>query len=126
VMEVLQASFRPELLNRIDEIVVFKALSRKQLAEVVEIQLRSVADRLRERQIELKLSDSARELLANKGYDPVYGARPLKRVIQKEVLDPLSIKVIKGEVHDGETVTVDNDDGHLTFKANLTEAPLLA
>jgi ATP-dependent Clp protease ATP-binding subunit ClpB len=106
--------------------VVFKALSRKQLAEVVEIQLRSVADRLRERQIELKLSDSARELLANKGYDPVYGARPLKRVIQKEVLDPLSIKVIKGEVHDGETVTVDNDDGHLTFKANLTEAPLLA
>jgi ATP-dependent Clp protease ATP-binding subunit ClpB len=126
VMEVLQASFRPELLNRIDEIVVFKPLSRKQLAEVVEIQLRSVADRLRERQIELELSESARELLANKGYDPVYGARPLKRVIQKEVLDPLSIKVIKGEVHDGETVTVDNDGGHLVFRANLTEAPLLA
>ena len=73
-----------------------------------------------------KLTESARELLANKGYDPVYGARPLKRVIQKEVLDPLSIKVIKGEVHDGETVTVDNDEGHLTFRASLTEAPLLA
>jgi ATP-dependent Clp protease ATP-binding subunit ClpB len=126
VMEVLQASFRPELLNRIDEIVVFKPLSRKQLAEVVEIQLRSVADRLAERQIELRLTERAKELLANKGYDPVYGARPLKRVIQKEVLDPLSIKVIKGEVHDGETVTVDNEDGHLTFKASLTEAPLLA
>jgi ATP-dependent Clp protease ATP-binding subunit ClpB len=126
VMEVLQASFRPELLNRIDEIVIFKPLSRKQLAEVVEIQLKSVADRLRERQIELEITSSARELLANKGYDPVYGARPLKRVIQKEVLDPLSIKVIKGEVHDGETVVVDNDGGHLTFKASLTEAPLLA
>ena len=106
--------------------MVFKPLSRKQLAEVVEIQLRAVADRLRERQIDLELTDSARELLANKGYDPVYGARPLKRVIQKEVLDPLSIKVIKGEVHDGETVTLDNDGGHLTFRANLTEAPLLA
>ncbi len=126
VMEVLQASFRPELLNRIDEIVVFKPLSRKQLAEVVDIQLQSVAKRLQERQIDLKLTESARELLANKGYDPVYGARPLKRVIQKEVLDPLSLKVIKGEVHDGETITVDNDSGHLTFKANLTEAPLLA
>ncbi|HET9661569.1 MAG TPA: ATP-dependent chaperone ClpB [Thermomicrobiales bacterium] len=126
VMEVLQASFRPELLNRIDEIVIFKPLSRKQLAEVVEIQLRSVADRLRERQIDLQLTSGARELIANKGYDPVYGARPLKRVIQKDVLDPLSIKVIKGEVHDGETVVVDNDGGHLTFKSSLTEAPLLA
>jgi ATP-dependent Clp protease ATP-binding subunit ClpB len=126
VMEVLQASFRPELLNRIDEIVVFKPLSRKQLAEVVDIQLQSVARRLQERQIDLKLTESARELLANKGYDPVYGARPLKRVIQKDVLDPLSIKVIKGEVQDGETVTVDNDGGKLTFKADLTEAPLLA
>jgi ATP-dependent Clp protease ATP-binding subunit ClpB len=126
VMEVLQASFRPELLNRIDEIVTFKTLSRKQLAEVVEIQLRSVADRLRERQIDLQLTSGARELLANKGYDPVYGARPLKRVIQKDLLDPLSIKVIKGEVHDGETVVVDNEEGHLTFKSSLTEAPLLA
>ena len=126
VMEVLQASFRPEMLNRIDEIVVFKPLSRKQLAKVVEIQLNLVAERLGERQIELKISESARELLANKGYDPVYGARPLKRVIQKEVLDPLSIKVIKGEVHDGETVTVDNDGGHLIFRSSLTEAPLLA
>jgi ATP-dependent Clp protease ATP-binding subunit ClpB len=126
VMEVLQASFRPELLNRIDEIVIFKPLSRKQLAEVVEIQLKSVADRLRERQIELQLTSGARELIANKGYDPVYGARPLKRVIQKDVLDPLSIKVIKGEVHDGETVVVENDGGQLTFKSSLTEAPLLA
>jgi ATP-dependent Clp protease ATP-binding subunit ClpB len=125
-MEVLQASFRPELLNRIDEIVIFKPLSRKQLAEVVEIQLKSVADRLRERQIELQLTSGARELIANKGYDPVYGARPLKRVIQKDVLDPLSIKVIKGEVHDGETVVVENDGGQLTFKSSLTEAPLLA
>ena len=126
VMEVLQASFRPELLNRIDEIVIFKPLSRKQLAEVVDIQLKSVADRLRERQIDLQLTSGARELLANKGYDPVYGARPLKRVIQKDVLDPLSMKVIKGEIHDGETVVVDNDGGHLTFRASLTEAPLLA
>jgi ATP-dependent Clp protease ATP-binding subunit ClpB len=113
-------------LNRIDEIVIFKPLSRKQLAEVVEIQLKSVADRLRERQIELQLTSGARELIANKGYDPVYGARPLKRVIQKDVLDPLSIKVIKGEVHDGETVVVENDGGQLTFKSSLTEAPLLA
>jgi len=125
VMEVLQASFRPELLNRIDEIVIFKPLSRKQLAEVVEIQLRNVADRLRERQIELEMTESARELLANRGYDPVYGARPLKRVIQKDVLDPLSIKVIKGEVHEGETVVVDNEGGQLVFTATPTPEPIL-
>jgi ATP-dependent Clp protease ATP-binding subunit ClpB len=125
-MEVLRNEFRPELLNRIDEIVIFRPLSREQLGEIVEIQLMQVAKRLKDRQIDLQITPAAREWIANRGYDPVFGARPLKRVIQKEVLDPLSVKVIRGDVSDGETVVVDNQNGQLVFQANLTEAPLVA
>jgi ATP-dependent Clp protease ATP-binding subunit ClpB len=126
VMEALRAHFRPEFLNRIDDIVFFKPLSREQLADIVEIQMRRVVDRLQERQITLQVTPAAKEWLAIRGYDPIYGARPLKRVIQRDVLDPLSMKLLSGDVHDGETVVVDEQNGELAFRATMTEAPLVA
>ncbi len=126
VMEALRANFRPEFLNRIDEVIIFSALSREELGEIVEIQLDRVAERLTDRQISLRVTPAAKEWLANRGYDPVYGARPLKRLIQKEVLDGLARMVLGGQLRDGETVTVDVEGGHLTFHANLSAAPLVA
>ncbi|MEX2238688.1 MAG: ATP-dependent chaperone ClpB [Dehalococcoidia bacterium] len=117
VMEALRATFRPEFLNRVDEIVIFEALSRTQLSQVVEIQLLRLQERLAERRITLKLSNAARERLVEEGYDPVYGARPLKRVIQKRIMDPLAMRILEGEIHDGMTVLVDVEDGELTLKA---------
>ncbi len=126
VMDVLRSEFRPEFLNRIDEIVTFKPLTRDELAEIVEIQLQRVSDRLSDRSIALQITPAARSLIATLGYDPVYGARPLKRVIQKQILDPLSMKLISGEVVDGETVVVDERGGQLTFHAEFSEAPMVA
>ncbi len=126
VMEALRANFRPEFLNRIDEIIIFKALSRDQIGEIVQIQLDRVAKRLADRQIEIQLTPAAKEWLANRGYDPVFGARPLKRLIQKEVLDPLAMKVLSGQLRDGETVVVDSDGFKLVFHANMAEAPMVA
>jgi ATP-dependent Clp protease ATP-binding subunit ClpB len=126
VMEALRANFRPEFLNRIDEIVIFKALTREQIGQIVEIQLATIAKRLQERQIDIQVTPAAREWLGNRGYDPVFGARPLKRLLQKEVLDSLAKKVLSGEVHDGETVTIDAEGGKLVFHANLSHAPLVA
>ncbi|HEY8446457.1 MAG TPA: ATP-dependent chaperone ClpB [Thermomicrobiales bacterium] len=126
VMDALRASFRPEFLNRVDEIVIFKMLTRQQLTQIVDIQLQRVQRRLDDRQITLMVTPAAKEWLANRGYDPVYGARPLKRLIQKEVLDPLSTMLLRGELRDGETVTVDADGGKLTFHAHMSQAPMVA
>ncbi len=126
VMEVLRSSFRPEFLNRIDEIVTFKPLSREQLSDIVDIQMQRVAERLEDRQIHLQVTPAAKDLISQHGYDPVYGARPLKRVIQREVLDPLSMKVISGDIRDGETILVDAENGNLTFHASMAEAPMVA
>jgi ATP-dependent Clp protease ATP-binding subunit ClpB len=126
VMDVLRSEFRPEFLNRIDEIVIFTPLTREELGEIVEIQLNRVSDRLTDRNIALTITPAAKTLIARLGYDPVYGARPLKRVIQKQVLDPLSMKLIGGEIAEGEVVIVDEQDGQLTFHAELTEAPMVA
>jgi ATP-dependent Clp protease ATP-binding subunit ClpB len=126
VMEALRANFRPEFLNRIDEVIIFKALTREQIGEIVEIQLAQVAKRLTDRRIELQLTPAAKEWLATRGYDPVFGARPLKRLLQKEVLDELARRVLSGELRDGETVVVDSDGVRLTFHANLSQAPLVA
>ncbi|MCS7069718.1 MAG: ATP-dependent chaperone ClpB [Meiothermus sp.] len=106
VFGVLQQHFRPEFLNRLDEIVVFRPLERQQIAAIVEIQLSAVRQRLSERRIGLELSPEALQFLAERGYDPVFGARPLKRVIQKELETPLSRKILSGEVTDGATVYV--------------------
>jgi ATP-dependent Clp protease ATP-binding subunit ClpB len=116
VNEALRATFRPELLNRIDETVIFTQLSRAQLRNIVELQLNRLTRRLEERHIKLVVTDDAKDLLANEGFDPVYGARPLKRVIQRRLLDPLALEIIGGSIHDGETVTVDAEGGKITFR----------
>jgi ATP-dependent Clp protease ATP-binding subunit ClpB len=126
VMDALRASFRPEFLNRVDEVVIFTSLSRQQIGEIVDIQIAKIAERLSDRQIGIMVTPAAKEWLANRGYDPVFGARPLKRLIQKEVLDPLAMKVLRGELHDGEQVLVDAQNGQLVFTANMTQAPMVA
>jgi ATP-dependent Clp protease ATP-binding subunit ClpB len=116
VMDALRAHFRPEFLNRVDEIIIFDRLTEDDLKKIVEIQLRRLSKRLEQQKITLKLSDSAKQLLAREGYDPVYGARPLRRTIQKEILDPLSIDILEGKVREGQTVYVNAKDGALEFQ----------
>lgn len=116
VRSLLRTHFRPEFLNRIDEVVVFHPLSRDDIRKIVDVQLKRLAKRLDERRLILDLTDAARDLLAERGYDPVYGARPLKRAIQQLVLDPLAYKIIAGELLDGAHVVVDVEGDALTFK----------
>ncbi len=116
VLDELRRHFRPEFLNRVDEIIVFHALSQEQLVRIVEIQLGRLRQRLAERRITLELTDAAREHLARVGYDPAYGARPLKRTIQKEIETVLGRMLLQGKIRDGQTVLVDYDEGKgLTF-----------
>jgi len=110
-----EATFKPEFINRLDDIVEFAALSREQIGEIVGLQVTGLQARLGERGIELELSDAARQLLGNLGYDPTYGARPLKRVIQKRVVDRLALALLEGEFSPGDTVCVDAADGELVF-----------
>jgi ATP-dependent Clp protease ATP-binding subunit ClpB len=118
----LEATFRPEFLNRIDEIVHFERLSRDQLAEIVRLQVEGLRHRLAERGIGLELSDAATELLIEHGYNPAYGARPLKRTIQRELENPLAIKVLAGELSDGAVVRADVVDGELVLEAGERSA----
>jgi len=124
VLESLRQHFRPEFLNRIDEIVVFKSLSRNQLKQIVSIQLGRLRARLAERKIDLVLSDAAVEHFARTGYDPVYGARPLKRLLQKELETSLGRKLIAGEITDNSRVVVDFSGEHLTFTPELIAEPV--
>jgi ATP-dependent Clp protease ATP-binding subunit ClpB len=115
VMEVVQQNFRPEFINRIDDIVVFHALGVEQIRSIVEIQLGYLRQRLLERDIELALDDEAHELLGEAGYDPVYGARPLKRAIQQQVENPLAQRILKGDFGPGDRVRVTAREGQLAF-----------
>jgi len=115
VMEALRGHFRPEFLNRIDEIVIFDRLSDKEIGKIVDIQLARLAKRLGKQNLHLELSDKARAYLAKEGYDPAYGARPLKRVIQQKILDPLSMEILDGRIHEGQTIHADVSGGELTF-----------
>jgi ATP-dependent Clp protease ATP-binding subunit ClpB len=115
VMDAVRRHFRPEFLNRIDEIILFRRLGREQMDSIVRIQLQRVEQRLAERRINLSLDPAALHWLGQKGYDPVYGARPLKRVIQKDLVDPIARKLLAGEVKDGEVVKVSAGDGGLEF-----------
>jgi ATP-dependent Clp protease ATP-binding subunit ClpB len=115
VLRAVQAHFRPEFLNRVDDIIVFSRLTREQLRQIVEIQLVQLQRRLADRRITLELSDQAKDHLAEEGFDPVYGARPLKRVLQRLVADPLAIKLLAGEIAEGETIRVDLVGDQLTF-----------
>src|SRR5690348_4571579 len=116
VMGVVQAHFRPEFINRLDEIVVFRALDKSQIRKIARIQTDYLAKRLAERQLKLTLSDKALDLLGNVGFDPVYGARPLKRAIQQQLENPLAKEILEGKFQAGDTVAVDAAGGHLQFR----------
>jgi ATP-dependent Clp protease ATP-binding subunit ClpB len=115
LLDALRQHFKPEFLNRIDEVVFFHALSRADIRKIIDIQLASLLARLADRKIHLELSDKARDLIIEEGYDPVYGARPLKRTIQRRVLDPLALGVLQGEFREGDLVRADVKDGSLVF-----------
>jgi len=115
VMEALRGHFRPEFLNRIDEIIIFDRLDEKQITRIVDIQLKRLLDRLAKQNIQLTLTDAAKTHLAREGYDPAYGARPLKRVIQKEILDPLSLEILDGRFADGDKIQGGVEKGKLVF-----------
>ncbi len=116
VLQSLRGHFKPEFLNRIDDIIIYHPLKMEQLGKIVEIQIELLKKRLNEKQIKLSLTQAAREYLAREGYDPVYGARPLKRVIQRDLLNPLSMKLIDGSVHAGDQIKVDLDEDSLIFR----------
>ena len=121
VMAIVRSSFRPEFLNRVDEIILFHRLQRTEMGRIVDIQMQRLSKLLADRKITLTLDDKARDWLAAKGWDPAYGARPLKRAIQRAVQDPLAEMILAGRVHDGETVAVSAGDGGLTFNGQLAK-----
>jgi ATP-dependent Clp protease ATP-binding subunit ClpB len=119
VMEALRAHFKPEFLNRIDEIIFFHALTREHLKRIIDIQITGLVKRLDERKIHVELSEAAKELLVREGYDPIYGARPLKRTIQRRVLDPLALRVLEGDFREGDTVVVNGAGEAITFEKRV-------
>jgi len=122
VMAVVRAAFRPEFLNRVDEIILFHRLKKTEMGRIVDIQIARLQRLLDERKIAIKLDASARDWLAEKGWDPAYGARPLKRVIQKSIQDPLAEMILAGTVKDGEKVVISGDKRGLTFNGKLAQA----
>ena len=120
VLNALHAHFRPEFLNRVDDIIVFRPLGKEQLVRIIELRLEDLRRLLADRKISLELTDAAKELLFTQGYDPNFGARPLKRSIQKLVQDPLALKILDGEVLHGDHVIVDADKkaGKMTFEVS--------
>jgi ATP-dependent Clp protease ATP-binding subunit ClpB len=126
VMDALRSNFRPEFLNRIDEVIIFKPLSEDQIGEIVEIQLNEVNNRLGDRHIHLEVTPAARKWLAERGFEPAFGARPLKRLIQREVLDRLARLVLSGDLRDGETVVIDADGSDLQFGMERSEVAAVA
>ncbi|MBE0480710.1 MAG: ATP-dependent chaperone ClpB [Dehalococcoidia bacterium] len=116
IMEALKAHFRPEFLNRVDEVIVFHSLSREHLERIVDIQLKKLGQRLAERHMDIDMTAAAKELVVAEGYDPVYGARPLKRTIQRRVLDPLALRVLEGAFKDGDRIIVDAKDSAVEFR----------
>jgi ATP-dependent Clp protease ATP-binding subunit ClpB len=116
VMDALRAHFRPEFLNRVDEIIIFDRLTEDELVTIVDIQLRRVIKRLSQRNLQLTLTDAAKKLLAKEGFDPVFGARPLKRTIQRDLLDPLSLELLEGKFKEGDSIRADVVGDRITFK----------
>jgi ATP-dependent Clp protease ATP-binding subunit ClpB len=120
VEEALTQTFPPEFLNRIDDVVIFHRLTKEDLGKIVDIQVGQLSERVRERGIEIELTEGARELLGNLGFDLTYGARPLKRVIQKQLVDKLALRLLEGDFAEGDTVKVDAHDGELVFEKAKT------
>ena len=115
VLDALRDRFRPEFLNRVDEILIFNALTREDIRQIVDIQIELLAERLQERKITITLTDAAKDRLASEGFDPLYGARPLKRVIQRDIQDVLALKILSGEIKEGDSVMAGADNGRLVF-----------
>ena len=115
VMDALRAHFRPEFINRVDDIIIFHALTRGQMRQIIDIQLRGLVKRLEDRKIHVELTERAKDLIIEEGYDPTYGARPLKRTIQRRILDPLAIRVLQGDFREGDAVRIDASGGELSF-----------
>ena len=122
VREALKQHFRPEFLNRVDDIVIFHSLKKEHIRDIVDIQIQQLSKRLADKRIVIQLTDAARELLAERGYDPVYGARPLKRSIQRLILDPLAMQLIEGKISEESVVTVDVEGEHLSFRSEVSQA----
>ena len=122
VLQELQLNFKPEFLNRIDDIVIFGQLSRKEIEKIIDVQLERLRATLAERGMALELDDSARELLAREGYDPNYGARPLRRAIQTLVQNPLAVKLLQGEILPGQTIRVSADGEQIVVKTEAAAA----
>ena len=116
VMDTLRGTFKPEFLNRIDDIVIFNSLGREEIRKIVGIQTDLLGKRLKDKKIALKLTDKAEDFIADTGFDPVYGARPLKRAIQNYIQNPLAVKILEGTVKEGEKVTIDVKDGQVVFE----------
>jgi ATP-dependent Clp protease ATP-binding subunit ClpB len=111
VNQILKNTFRPEFLNRVDDIIIFQPLTREDISKIVKLQLKLVSQRLAQKGIKIKFGDAALSHIASAGFDPVFGARPLKRVIQREILDELSLRIIEGQISEGDTVEVDYKGG---------------
>jgi ATP-dependent Clp protease ATP-binding subunit ClpA len=122
LMDVLRHTFKPEFLNRIDETVVFHALGKSELERIVEIQLKDLRKRLAERKLQLEVTPKAKAMLAERGYDPVFGARPLKRQIQRMIENPLAVEVLAGRFTEGDTVVVEPDGETLRFRKEVPAA----
>ena len=116
ITEALKASFKPEFLNRIDETIIFHNLTHEQIGEIVKIQIEHLGARLAEKNIDLVLADGALSMLVENGYDPTYGARPLKRVIQKYIENPLSMEILKGNIMDGDRISAEVEGDHIIFR----------
>ena len=121
----MRDAFRPEFLNRIDEIVIFNYLRKEQIKSIVDLELSKVEKRLAAKEIKIEISEKAKEILVKDGFDPNLGARPLKRVIQKMILDPLSVKIVTNEICEGSRILIDAEDGKIVFETPkiLTKAP---
>ena len=122
VTQVLQEHFKPEFLNRIDDTVIFHRLSREQISQIIDVQLERLRQMLHERNIAIVLDDSARDLLSREGYDPNFGARPLKRAIQTLIQNPLAMKLLRGEIQQGQTVTVSARNDEMVFATDKVAA----
>jgi ATP-dependent Clp protease ATP-binding subunit ClpB len=122
VLQELRANFKPEFLNRIDDIVIFHQLSREQIGQIIDVQLERLSEMLHERNINISLDQSARELLAREGYDPTYGARPLKRAIQTLIQNPLAIKLLQGEITPGQVVKISAAGDNMQFQPEIAVA----
>jgi ATP-dependent Clp protease ATP-binding subunit ClpA len=112
----LRENFKPEFLNRLDEIVIFHPISKKMIRQIVDLQIEEIQERLNEKNIKLKVAPKAKEYLSQKGYDPAYGARPLKRVIQNEILDELAMLIIEKKLPEGSKITIDTGNNKIFFK----------